>query len=41
MINGKMSDDEGNFLVHGNVADNAFLKFSFIGFETQIVYTKK
>ncbi len=37
MITGTVSDEKGNFSLNGNGTDNAFLKVSFIGYETQIV----
>ena len=35
MITGTVSDDKGNFSLNGNDTDDAFLKVSFIGYETQ------
>jgi len=40
MITGTVSDEKGNFSLNGNGTDNAFLKVSFIGYETQIVSAK-
>ncbi len=37
MITGTVSDEKGGFSLNGNGTDNAFLKVSFIGYETQIV----
>lgn len=37
MITGTMSDEKGNFALNGNGTDDAFLKVSFIGYETQLV----
>lgn len=37
MITGTVSDEKGNFSLSGNGTDNAFLKVSFIGYQTQIV----
>ncbi len=43
MITGTVSDEKGNFTLNlnGNGTDNAFLKVSFIGYETQIVPAMK
>ncbi|MDD2476610.1 MAG: TonB-dependent receptor [Dysgonamonadaceae bacterium] len=40
MITGTVSDDKGSFSLNGNGTDDAFLKVSFIGYETQIVSAK-
>lgn len=37
MITGTVSDEKGGFSLNGNGTDNAFLKVSFIGYETQTV----
>ena len=37
MITGTVSDENGNFSLNTDRTDNAFLKVSFIGYETQIV----
>ena len=41
MITGTVSDEKGDFTLNGNSTDNAFLKVSFIGYETQIVPAMK
>lgn len=41
MITGTVSDEKGNFSLYGNGTDDAFLKVSFIGYETQIVSAMK
>lgn len=41
MITGAVSDDKGNFSLNGNSTDDAFLKVSFIGYETQIFSAMK
>ncbi|MDD4729645.1 MAG: carboxypeptidase-like regulatory domain-containing protein, partial [Dysgonamonadaceae bacterium] len=41
MIAGTVSDEKGNFSLNGNGTDDAFLKVSFIGYETQLVPAMK
>ena len=41
MITGTVSDEKGNFYLNGNDTDDAFLKVSFIGYQTQIIPAMK